>query len=140
VKVWSVTLRPGPNHTGYDPVLVQFYLPASFFKALRTHFSSEAEERDASVVSAFCSVFLLVYGDYYSYFLIFRRIFKIPDHLPYTSLPNNCLIQDLSISFLISTQPAAFSASTAKKTSAAVMKFSSIMYLLCVRYCNSDWV
>jgi len=37
-----------------------------FFRALDIHFSWEAKERDAPVVSAFSSVWLLVYGDNHS--------------------------------------------------------------------------
>jgi len=48
--------------TGYPPILFQYFM-ASFFKPLGRHFYWKAKERNASVVSAFLSIRLLVYGD-----------------------------------------------------------------------------
>ena len=113
------------------------YLGASFFTAFGIYCAREAKEGDVPVVSAFTPVSDLVHEDDHPSLPIFWSSSRTPWHLTHTS-QQRTPVQG----FEHFRSESAFGVFTARKTSAAVLVFSSPtqMYLLCVWQCDSNWI
>ena len=114
------------------------YFAASLLNALGIYFSWEAKERNAPVVAAFTPVSFIVYGDDHTSLPIFRCSSRTPGHL--TKLAHtskNSLIQG-SEHFITACSLQCIGTKGDFSCSDGI--FLPQMYLVCVRWCSSDWV